>query len=47
MSKNQPQSKREFRDGVSSKKPARKPQKPVSSSLQRPYRAENESTENA
>ncbi|QIP47765.1 Ribosomal large subunit pseudouridine synthase B [Kingella kingae] len=47
MSKNQPQSKREFRDGVSSKKPARKPQKPVSSSLQRPYRAENESAENA
>ena len=47
MSKNQPQSKREFRDGVSSKKPARKPQKPVSSSLQRPFCAENESAENA
>lgn len=47
MSKNQPQSKREFRDGVSSKKTVRKPQKPFSGSLKNKSRTENESTENA
>ena len=42
MSKNQPKSKREFRDGVSSKKPVRKPiSKTVSSSLKRQKSSEN------